>query len=286
MNRTMTKNICLVAAFFITAILAVLMMGNNAGATASAVSADFEFVLREVEDPDAEDLSVTERNLLRDGEFYAFEWHISYNQELTGGISFGAFFKYDGDNFEPVAYGDTYVYRVESPFTHEDAIDTDAERISVTAAASSGVGDGEFLTVYFKKKANASSTAHPIEYITLDKLNYIIYGQGAQPVTTPMPTGSICKVYSVGDINGNGVVDADDAMALLQAMSGVSSISESQWSTYSSRFPNVVCFAQADANVDGVITSADSNAILNYYSQVLVGGYTGPIGENHVYVQN
>lgn len=285
MNRTMTKNICLVAAFFLTAIVAVLMMGNHAGATASAASAEFEFAIREVDDPDNEtNLSVAERNLLRNGTYYAFEWEITYDQVLTGGVSFGALFKYDGDNFEPVTYNNTYLYDVASPFTYSDAIDTDLEQISIAASASSGVGNGEFLTVYFKKKTNASPTAHPIEYITLDKLNYIIYGESVQPITTPMPIGDRCGLYFVGDINGNGIVDSDDAMALLQAMSGISSISESQWSTYSNRFPNAVCFAQVDANDDGVITSADANAILNYYSQIMIGNYTGPIGEGYTYV--
>lgn len=51
MNRTIVKNVCFVAAFFLTAVFAVLMMSAETTAKASAASAEFSFKVREVEDP-------------------------------------------------------------------------------------------------------------------------------------------------------------------------------------------------------------------------------------------
>lgn len=277
MNRTMTKNICLVAAFFITAILAVLMMGNNAGATASAASAEFEFAVREIEDPNDEtQLSASERALLQAGD-YAFEWYIDYSESVSG-VGFGAVLHYDMNNFTYVVDGDDYLYLPGSGFVYAVADNPTTGNLSVAAAAGGSVSDGRFITVYFRKTSSSATATMPVQYVNVAKLN-----ADEVPVNIPIPLNTNGYFARIGEINGNSVIDSNDAMALMQALSGIDSITEAQWDTYSNRFPNVTCFAQADANKDGVINTADVNEILSYYSKVLLGTYTGSVGNYVVY---
>ena len=276
MNRTMTKNICLVAAFFITAILAVLMMGNNAGATASAASAEFEFVVREIEEPEDEIyLDADQIALLQEGDI-AVDWYINYSESVKPTI--GVVFNYDSNNFTYIPDDDDdFLYAPGLGFVYSTAKNDETHELAVTAATGGSTTGGRFVTIYFRKISNSSTATMPIVSVIIDKINDNRTNPPT-PIVIPVPYDTPAGPVLIGDINGNGEIDADDATALLQAMSGISTITEAQWATYSSRFPNVVRFAQADANQDDAITSADANEILSYYSHILIGNYNGSVG--------
>jgi len=281
MNRTMTKNICLVAAFFITAILAVLMMGNNAGATASAASAEFEFVVREIEEPEDEIyLDADQIALLQEGDI-AVDWYIYYSESVSE-IAAGAVFEYDADNFDFIADGDEYLYAPGLGYAPAVAIDNETNKLSVGASRVASTTGGRFFTIYFRKISTSLTEVMPLVSLYVDKLNAKVNGTLEQ-IQIPVPCDCDVSFALLGDINGDGKVDSVDAMLLNQVLADAGSITETQWSTYSGRFPNVVCFAQVDANKDSIITSADSSEILDYYSHILLGTYDGPAGSYIVY---
>ena len=71
-------------------------------------------------------------------------------------------------------------------------------------------------------------------------------------------------VISMGDINNDGLTDADDASSILAAYSMISTgqapdLTEEQ-------------LKAADINADGLVNADDASIILSYYSYVSTGG--------------
>lgn len=78
-------------------------------------------------------------------------------------------------------------------------------------------------------------------------------------------------VYLLGDVNGDGEVNANDASAVLTEYSAVST---NQASTLSSEQKQ-----SADINGDGTVDAVDASAILAYYAYLSTGGDNIGIGE-------
>lgn len=282
MNRTMTKNICLVAAFFITAILAVLMMGNNAGATASAASAEFEFVVREVGDTD---LSIEERNNLPDNT-YALDINLEVVGEVEGPvISFRL--NYDSANFDVITQetddGIKCLTDLGMTMMYENAIDTNIGQLAVVGASAFGtLSSGRFITLYVEKKTTNS------DFNPIASFEVVEFHDGdLTPVTVTVPNHVLLEnKYILGDLNGDGIADADDASLLLAGLedSNTIGIEKLYWVLYDENFPaTVICFEQVDANQDGYIMEDDADEILSAYASGMFGNYTGDIGTVMVY---
>lgn len=285
MNRTMTKNICLVAAFFITAILAVLMMGNNAGATASAASAEFELYSRVITDLSSEDgLSQSELSRIDVGD-YAVDVYLKVDGTMSG-IQAAFQMNYDNVNFETIYANDVeddYLYRPLRSGAFAVANEPELGVLSAVCALPSGtIKSGYFMTIYFEKKTDVDSDNPVTDFIVVE-----LEDGGGNPVPCPSPTYvSVVYPYILGDLNGDGIADADDASLLLACLedSNTISITELTWVLYDDNFPaTVICFEQVDANQDGYIMENDADEILSAYASGMFGNYTGDIGTEKVY---
>ena len=78
--------------------------------------------------------------------------------------------------------------------------------------------------------------------------------------------------YLIGDADGNGLIDARDSSKILAETSSSTSYNVYNIrNTYTSIFPDAVCAAAPDGNVDGTIDSNDANVVLQAYVSMSVG---------------
>ena len=70
-------------------------------------------------------------------------------------------------------------------------------------------------------------------------------------------------LYTFGDVNGDGTVDATDASSVLAAYASISSGQESPLYSYQQ--------SAADLNGDSIVDAVDASLILSYYAYVSVG---------------
>lgn len=82
--------------------------------------------------------------------------------------------------------------------------------------------------------------------------------------TATKPNGSTVYVYTLGDVNGDNIIDASDASLILEEYSLLST-------GQTGNFPDNVK-ELADLSKDGIIDSSDASLILGYYSHVSTGG--------------
>lgn len=82
--------------------------------------------------------------------------------------------------------------------------------------------------------------------------------------TATKPNGSTVYVYTLGDVNGDNIIDANDASLVLEEYSLLST-------GQTGNFPDNVK-ELADLNKDDIIDSSDASLILAYYSYVSTGG--------------
>lgn len=93
---------------------------------------------------------------------------------------------------------------------------------------------------------------HPIAEYKYDPLS-------APPVIVPE--------YILGDVNGSGAVDADDASAVLHCYAQFSTTGKSDFTEAQ--------LVIADVNKDGAVDAGDASSILGYYANASSGKYSG-----------
>lgn len=86
------------------------------------------------------------------------------------------------------------------------------------------------------------------------------------PTTTTTTTAppAIEETYTLGDVDGNGTIDATDASLILSAYANVSTGRDSGLTDKQA--------SAADANSDGTVDATDASCVLGYYAYVSTGG--------------
>jgi hypothetical protein len=161
-----------------------------------------------------------------------------------------------------------------------------SKRLAVLYSGTENMDDdGTLFTFYVSKSTGTASITTTI--------GSFADSSGAPLITSDLTfSGSInsTTLYKVGDSNGNGSVTAEDATTILTAlqnhyMPNASIAVKAIQNNLNSWFPNARCADAVDADQDGYISSADSNAILNYYAYVLMGEtYNGTVGTQRYYI--
>lgn len=138
-------------------------------------------------------------------------------------------------------------------------------------------------TFKLKTTTNLNSTNNKI-IVNIDTLNYV-YSNGNIGNISVLGMGSTTMTtgYKLGDVNADNKVTSVDATIILSALDRnkidkalVSVIDKGRLDDW---FPLASTASSGDANTDGWISSADSNAILNAYSKIMANTYTGNIGK-------
>lgn len=163
------------------------------------------------------------------------------------------------DNYEPAISVDNNPHLFGAQVMEEDGIillDTVADGISTTdlAASVEATGDenAEIFTISFTGDVSGMVANGTVMTITASNTGY---------------TGTVSKEYTVyvlGDVNGNGRIDAADASIISCYVSGVQELTG-------------IAQEAADANNNGDITAADAQLICRKY--VNVEEYDSPLSE-------
>ena len=127
---------------------------------------------------------------------------------------------------------------------------------------------------YFLRGATDLDSLDRLNYHSLEKWNsldkalYQDYLRGdffqRYPVSATCFRATASSETSIGDVNGDGLIDSNDATAVIEEYA---SLSTSRKSLFNERQT-----AAGDANGDGAVDSSDASLILAYYSYVSTGG--------------
>ncbi len=128
---------------------------------------------------------------------------------------------------------------------------------SFDAIISKEIPAGEY-DIYFLTEAEDE----PDQRVT--EISLMIDG-GPEPCTDTALTNMKIVVSSLGDIDDNGIVDSNDASAILKEYSLLSTKKSPSFDTPKNY--------AADVNKDGTINSSDASLILKYYSYKSTSGY-------------
>lgn len=200
----------------------------------------------------------------------------------TASAAFGLY--YDATNFEPVmkTTNDRPYYDLGDAASDSYAmVELDARLYGcVFLNYSAHKLDGALITVYLRPTAQNVDDITPITALVVDQVcdedNELAFN-----------VSELCKIiapmeYEIGDANTNGRVQAVDATYINRTIANANGVTVTA-NNYLNYVPtyaegDFVCsFEAMDVNEDGVLTSADSNFLLNY----LAG--TGPVGSLYEY---
>lgn len=167
--------------------------------------------------------------------------------------------------------GDTFFVA----FAHEENIDL----------------NGNLISFYITKSDTYTSTNATVN-ISFENGDYLTYRQyidGGVEFTdviedSSVPTMLKSEEYIIGDADGNHIITPTDSAVVLSATNNSILTVYDIRNTYTNIFPNADSAAAPDATRDGLISSADADAILDGYSEMQTNlSYDGIIGKIDVY---
>ncbi len=130
-------------------------------------------------------------------------------------------------------------------------------------ATSNFTADGTLVTLTFKVNANATEGSYPIS-VSYNYDNYDIYDIDVKPVKFTLVSGGVeVRNTILGDVNGDGVVTAQDRVLLARYLAGGWNITEDD-----------IDLTAADVNLDGKVNGADRAILARYIAKWDVSLYT------------
>ncbi len=212
-------------------------------------------------------------------------------------------YDYDSTKFTPIFFSGTDDIYVDS-YIQGLSVSTATNPTSisiVTFRASTFLVSSKFFTIYFKllPSINPNTVNNPVT--DLDTIRW----KGEMPdsnnpeemipTNPPYVEPTIINYETIhvliGDITGNGVVDTDDSVMLLQVLEDYS-IQQASIATVAANlalwFPTLDAAEQVDTNGDGYFSQADVNNIMKYYSYAILhmGSYSGLAGTYYVFTRS
>lgn len=279
---------------FIFACLSVFMLCGKTNDKIQASATGYNLSL------DVEKLTANDgdaKNLTQAGDF-RINIKIADNQGLAG---FGFQLRYSSDFVAITETGHPSVSTYKSGNVGIGLIVCNANstdrKLAVSGATSSLVyNDGTIVTVYLRPVNAATLTEAKIQGMitgfTVKSMD-LLHQQVIPPTDYTSPSGyTELLPYMIGDINGDGVVNISDAIALMSALNNHSYTVSTAGNHFASCYGMYVgenndyfVFAVGDVNGDGFINSDDSDDILEYYNDVYVAGfdYNGDIATTENY---
>lgn len=144
---------------------------------------------------------------------------------------------------------------------------------------------GAIFSIFAKRKANAPQVLPQVT------VGITLFHNDEVSIPYSINTTTLYSLkYILGDINGDGIVDTDDASILLQILSQYGTITSANAQQAFAGCAGMFCdgifiLDAADANQDSGVTQQDSSAILSYYNYVMLElPYSGDIGTCLTYV--
>ncbi len=147
--------------------------------------------------------------------------------------------------------------------------DYPSDKMLVFSSAYTTPKTSDFSIIFHFTTSDSADNSHTfsmaiIEYLTSTKHETPV------DMNFTIKTGDL---YTIGDVNNDGQInsiDARDVLLIIEAGYTTVEKAENSITWIQNNICNIVCARAADANLDGKITSEDSDAILYYYASSMV----------------